>query len=298
MSDFLEDARTLLQQTSNKISEDVTDEEVIEAILLFALGIERVLKEILHRVNPLYVYKKMDFKYTVYQLYKESLLPSSNLLKKPPASSNDMIAFGLALSSVLNISKTAQLDSGKLIYLKKMRDIIAHRPLKELNLKEAKKFLLEHFIKIIHDFAKELDVNINTLVTDSTRLVIISTKCQKSVSSSVELKLSTHKQTWDKSEPTPKIIQKIEKENHEAMTISKTSDVDVIEIPCPACNNRALLFIEPDFDVEGSNSWVVGIFVSQLLCNYCGLKINDFEEIDYLELDRGLYPDPDENEYT
>ena len=87
MNNYLKDTQFFLKKASSIISRDIDEEQVIDATLFFALGIERLLKSILWSINPIYILKDQSFKNTAPILYKEELL-TKNLSSNKEFSTN------------------------------------------------------------------------------------------------------------------------------------------------------------------------------------------------------------------
>ncbi len=55
ISDYLADAQKLIRLSSPQIKASMTPEEAIQGALLFALGIEKLLKYLLAEINPIFI---------------------------------------------------------------------------------------------------------------------------------------------------------------------------------------------------------------------------------------------------
>jgi hypothetical protein len=66
-NDFHKDSFQLFKKVSKQIADNElsTDLAVVEITLLFAVGIEKLLKGLIYDVNPLYILESPDFKNSV-----------------------------------------------------------------------------------------------------------------------------------------------------------------------------------------------------------------------------------------
>lgn len=147
MNNYLKDAQLFLKKASLIISKDIGEQQIIDATLFFALGIERLLKSILWDINPIYVLKEQQFKNTAPVLYKEKLLPN-NLSNKEFSINpdSDVLTYRISLLRAKEFSTTTAKHFNTLFALSNYRDIIVHRPLNELDIDKLKK---EYFWKIL-----------------------------------------------------------------------------------------------------------------------------------------------------
>lgn len=290
-NEYLKDAAFFLRKTSAAIEEDMKKEIIIDALLFFALGMERILKGILFNLNPVYVYKIQDFKNTVSLLYKKSLLPShkknKEISQKPDA---DVLSFKRSLIRAKSISITTEKNTSLLFLLSNLRDTIAHNKLSDLNLQKSKTLLLRDFYPLIKDFSDELNQNITRFLGSyKIRLSSISAKHQESIEDKVKMKLDSHKMRWEQLKTTSGFIEKMKAKTE--LIYQSSKNVDVTD--CPACDNTALLTVEVDYDYSEGQVRPMGIFASQLKCLFCKLLVLDYDEIDYLKLNDLLIPEQD-----
>lgn len=286
-NEFLNDASFFLQRASKVIisKKEIEKGGVIEGILFFALGMERVLKAILFNLNPVYVYKSQEFKNSIYLLYKDHLLPNfqknKEIARSPDA---DVLTFKLSLLRAKAISETTEKHTSLLFSLSSYRDIIVHNNLSFLNIDKARTLLLRDFYPLISDYCKELKLPLNFFTGPvKSELVSITSEHQESIGEKIRIKLESHLQRWKEHKKESGFLEKMQEKTISIYETSKTKDSLIELIECPACNNDSLLYFELDFDYPDTTP--VGIFVSELRCLFCKLIIEDYEEIDYLKLD-------------
>lgn len=287
MSEFIQDASVFLRRAAKHIAPDMSREEVVFATLCLALGMERVLKGILHSLNPVYVYRSQDFGNTVSLLYKSKLLPSARLnrelAKEPDA---DVLTFKLSLLRARAVSETTDRHANLLFALSNSRDIIAHNTLGLLDVQKSRMLLLRDFYPLIRDYCGELGIPVSSLVrSHEVALASTSADYQESVQDRVQVKLEAHRTRWEQLQNVPGFVEKMRKRTE---SLVQRASVEVAG--CPACENDALLYWEREFDYIDGESLAVGVFVSGLRCLFCKLEVDDYQEIDFLNLDDVLLP--------
>jgi hypothetical protein len=270
---------------------------VIEGLLFFSLGMERILKGILYNLNPIYVLKAQDFKNSVSIFYKDRLLPNFKQNQEISGSPDtDVLTFKLSLLRAKSISKTTENNTALLFSLSNYRDIIAHNHLSLIDIEKAKILLLRDFYKLIRDYSNELNLKISYFLGPSEiKLASISSKYQESIEDKVKIKLESHKKRWEQLKEQPGYVDKMREKTesiYEASFKNRESFAEKLE--CPACHNLALITIEVDIDYSEGQANPIGAFVSSLKCHFCKLVIEDYDEMDYLNLNDVLVNDFEE----
>lgn len=295
-NEYLNDAAVFLNKTASAIKENMADEILIDCILFFALGMERILKGILYNLNPIYVYKTQDFKNTVFLLYKNSLLENyaqnKEISKTPDA---DVLSFKLSLLRAKSISETTEKHTSLLFSLSNSRDIIAHSTISYLDLEKAKILLLRDFFPLVSSYSKELGLPVNFFIgKNEFELASISSNYQEFIEDKINIKLEYHKKRWDQLKNVPGFLEKMKNKIDHALQSQSVNRDSYFEVaPCPACDNDSLLTVEIDFDYSEGEVHPIGAFVSKLRCLFCKLKLEDYDEIDYLDLNNVLIPEED-----
>ncbi len=295
-NEYFKDASTFLQKTASNIIEEAINIKAVESILFFALGMERILKGILYDLNPIYVYKNQDFKNTVSILYKDRL--ADNYGKNKEISNTpdaDVLSFKLSLLRAKSISQTTEKYTSLLFSLSNFRDIIAHTTLSSLDLSKAKKMLLRDFFPLLKKYSDELNIPLSYFVGPHERkLVSISIENQEFVEEKLKLKIDSHQNRWEGVRNNLSFIEKMKIKTANAIQSSDIKRDSFYELmPCPACENDALLLINIDYDYSDGHAAQTGAFVSKLKCLFCHLIIEDYDEIDHLKLNALLTPEED-----
>ena len=288
MNEYHEDASFFLRKAAKLISYLMAREEILDASLFFALGMERMLKGILYDINPIYVFKNQDFKHTAPLLYKSRLLPNASrnqeIASTPEA---DVLTFKLSLLRAKAFSGATERHSNLLFALANARDIIAHRPLSELDLDKLRLLMQRGFHPLVEDYAKEIGQKTSRFLgSEEVRLSNLSskTKREEALEEKIEAKLKSHAEQWAMRKEKPDYAQAMQAKTN---TIAAESYLNVTyeKVECPACRNDALITIEPEYDIIDREGVLVGVFVSSLRCLFCDLVLDSYEELDYVNVD-------------
>ena len=153
--EYLADAQRLIGMAGKEISADMSDQEVIASTTFFSLGVERLLKFILADVNPVFVLSNGDFKNAAPCLYKHKFVNDDQHKVTSSQPNRDVVPFRLALQRALLFSNGVKNHSQLLYSLANHRDILAHRPLSELDIPKAKRLLAKDAYKLLNDICSE-----------------------------------------------------------------------------------------------------------------------------------------------
>ncbi|MDD2270979.1 MAG: hypothetical protein PHP95_08650 [Desulfuromonadaceae bacterium] len=289
---YVDDAVFFLKNAAIAVDEKTTDEQIVFAVLSFALGMEKLLKGILFDVNPVYVYKVPDFKNTVSLLYKEKMLP--NVLKNQEISSDpdgDVLTFKLSLLRAKAISETTEKHTSLLFSLSNYRDIIVHNTLNLLESAKLRKLILGNFYPMILDYCKELGIRPDKIfAANEIKMADVSAKNQDSPEGRIKLKIAAHLKRWEQLKNMSGYIEKKSRRTDYIKTIRNRNLFFKIT-ECPACKNDSLMKVEVDLEEFDDRLLPVGAFVSGLNCQYCKFTVDDYDEIDYLKLNEHLVPE-------
>ena len=286
-NEYQNDGIQFLRRASESVSEEMSVQEIVEATLFLALGIERILKGILFAINPIYIYKLSEFKNTAPILYPH--LMTSKVDNKEVSSSPDcdVLTFRQSLSRARVFSPTTAKHVSLLVSLSNYRDIIVHNVISALDIGKAQTLLMRDLYVLLNDYREELNVEPDEIFGSHQRkLVSISITHQDSVKDRLAIKLDFHRRQWEKfSAGNADFVSKMRKRSDYIKNkINDKYETYVEEIECPACKNEALVTIEVDFDYCEGQAIATGVFVSDLQCLYCQLKIDEYDEMDALDL--------------
>jgi hypothetical protein len=279
MNEYFKDSFVFLRKAASIIDDSIDFNQMIEASLHFALGIERILKGILWDINPIYVLNDPSFKNSAPILYHEKLykVRSPEITDKP---SSDVLTYRTSLLRVLAFSRVARQFSGLLFALSEYRDIIVHRPLAELEAKKLEKLLLYDFITVIKEFSEELNIPLVDLVGDSeSKLRLLAPDFAVDIEQRMKDKIAFYKSEWELIKRNQAKMKALE-----PLLKKYSNEWNTDHMKCPACENTAIMSIEPDYEVMDGEAVITGIFPTGLRCSFCGFNASDYEEIDYLNL--------------
>lgn len=295
-NEYINDSTFFLTRAASKTKETMSTEVVVEAILFLALGVERLLKGVLFALNPVYIYKAQDFKNTVSLIYGERLLPGWKDNKEIAGSPDaDVLTFKLSLLRTKAISQTAEKHTSMMFALSNWRDIIVHNALSRLDIEKCRTLLLRDFYPLMTDFSTELNISISKFLgSHSIRLASLSSIHQESIEEKVKVRLDAHAMKWEQLRNMPGYAEKMKNKNESVLRAGANRRDTLLDlVPCPACKNDAILSGEVDFDYDDDHAWPVGVFVSSLKCLFCKLEVEDYDEIDHLELNTHFIPEED-----
>jgi len=198
-NEYQNDAMQFLRRTSDIVSEKMSSQDVVEAILFLALGMERVLKGVLFKINPAYVYKISEFKNTAPILYPHLMVSKSDGKELANSPDCDVLSFRQSLSRARFFSTASAKHMSLLFSLSNFRDIIAHNLISGLDQSKAQKLPLRDLYPLLSDFQQELNVKPEEIFgSNQRRLVSISIEHQDSVNDRLAIKLGFHKRQWER----------------------------------------------------------------------------------------------------
>ena len=286
MNEHLKDSLVFLKKYNTLISSEMDKEQVIEAILHLAIGIERILKAILWDINPVYVLKDLSFKNSAQILYKHKLISENLSNKEFKQNPNSyVLTFRTALFQAKEFSPITMKHFNALFALSNYRDTIAHRSLKELDIEKLKKFLLHDSLNIIKDYSHEFNIPLTEFIGDKIKtLEFLSKDYEGDLSEKIQRKIKFYSSEWERVKQDPTQAKRIEKlyEIH-----NDNTSFDHAE--CPACGNAAQFSAEIDYDYSDGQVWAAGVYPTALKCPFCGFSVTDDEEMDFLKLHEIFY---------
>lgn len=287
ISDYLADAQKLIRLSSPHIKASMTPEETIQGALLFALGIEKLLKYLLAEINPIFILKIADFKHSAPSLYNGRIISSGKNDEIDTKPDSDVITFRVSLGRSKAFSKAANKHSQLLFTLAHWRDVIAHRPTSELDLAKVELMLKKDAVPLIREFSEELKISLSDFFgSEETRLSELSQQLTNREKFETEMNqlLASHKTLWERRSTQAGITA--EARGLTSSLLKHTGvDFSYDGITCPACGNLCVVRIEPDYDYADGESYLSGVYAEQLHCYYCGLNMDTYEALDFVNVD-------------
>lgn len=278
LNEYVKDSVKYFHRCTPLISEKMVDSDVMDAVLFYAVAVEKILKGILWNVNPIYILEDQHFCNSAPVLYKGKFLPREDLreeISKNP--NNHVLTYKKSLLRAKEFSATTNLHATRLFALSNYRDMVLHRLTVELDTKEVIKFLLETYPLITEGYAKEFGLMVEDLVGDKIhQFDVFGKESQKVSVEKIIEKIGFYNKKWNRTKTDPGRKEEIAK-------IAKyVQQFNEGHIECPACGNAAEVDYEPDYDYSDGQSWVCGVFPVSFKCRFCGLELEDPSEIDYL----------------
>ena len=283
-NEFHNNASLLFKKISRQISDDLltNDLSVIENTLLFAIGIEKLLKSIIYDVNPLYILESPDFKNSVPFIYDSLVKDKSEISKNP---NEDVIAFQSSVLRATAFSKTALDNKNTLMKIKNARDIIVHHNFNKLEINELKTLLQRDFYPLLSSFSTEhiLGGQTNFFNNLNAKLATISSALQDNIEEQIKLKIEGTLSYWD----TLKGTHTYKRENSELKTVDLLKRDFVYPAECPSCKNIAVVYTLPimEFNPYRNEMIQTGLETKALKCVFCNLEVTDYKELDYLKIE-------------
>ncbi|GBC59191.1 hypothetical protein DENIS_0127 [Desulfonema ishimotonii] len=282
MNPYFKNAKTLLRIAEKNISNSMSYEDLIYSSLFFGIGIESLLKGVIYDVNPIFIYIDESFHNIVPVLYKNKIKQRDNNIDKKKLKSNpdkNVLSYTESLNRAAFLSETTYENKQTIFRLKDVRDTIAHCLLSDLD-EERLKNIVSQFKILVAKYENELDMKFIEAVVNQEDLE----KYKLELTTKLQEKMKKHKNIWENNKGDKSYVLK-------ARTNTITMDSACFEadnsylITCPACSQKAVLFIFEEYGMNDYAETVVeNIFVKNLSCSFCKLHIKDTEEIDYLKL--------------
>jgi len=280
LNEYVVDSKKYFHRCTPLISTRMSDVDTIDAILFYAVAVEKVLKGILLNVNPVYILEAQDFCNTAPILYGEKLLSKDSFGKEISKSPNrDVITYRKSLLRAKEFSPTTNQNCTSLHKLSDYRDTVLHRPTSEINCKDAAQFLIETYPLITEGYAKEFGVAVEEFVGDKIHLFdAFGRQAHKISVEKIIEKIGLYNRKWNRTKNDPGRKEEIAKVNNYVQEYGGHG------VDCPACGNLAEVDYEPDYDYADGQSYMCGVFPVSVKCAFCGLELFEPSELDYLRM--------------
>jgi hypothetical protein len=294
MNDFLQDACLFLNMAENAREEGPQLRRSLQGVLFFALGIERILKAILHDLNPTFVLVDPGFSNALPALFQKHILEAEKNAKEIVAKPNqDVITLRTSILRTKLVSPTVRDHRAVLFRLADYRDIICHHRLGLLDEAIVTAILWRDFPIVTEAFSAELNLTKQVLVGVSDRAKM-EAEAVEEAPRRLDRLLDQHRRIYDDLRSKTADYDTIAaKRTQAALQRGSPGDWFLVGISCPACGHEAVLTGEVDYDVVDREPVPMGVFASSLTCYSCDLHLDDPFDLDYLKLHDLLQPDPD-----
>lgn len=286
---YIQSSYLFFQESAARINTEMTNLDVFQSVLNFAIGMERLLKGIIFNINPTYILLNPDFNHSLKILYKDKIVnikDRDSILASSPTA--DVITFRNSLLRAAEVSRATQKNKNRLFGLSNFRDIIVHNNLELIDEVKARLLIQRDFYFTLLDFSDEIGISRKDIFGwHEDRIREISKTHQKDRVNLLRIKIEEHRRKWGNISQDPKIIKQKSASTDELLESNSR-----YETTCPACNQRAVLFAEADYvvDLENAEKLITGEFARLIHCEYCGLHISDEIELDELGYGKSFNP--------
>jgi hypothetical protein len=287
---YLEDAKAQLSLAAALVKDESTSLEQWQAVLLAAIGIEKLLKCVLARTNPALVLKTIDYESTVIACHLEQVTATEKVAELKKKATADVVTMKTAVQRASLFSSAVKDHSQFIHALADMRDIAAHRPWIEVEPTRVRIMLCRDLYLAIADISKSLDLNPATFFQGhAVRLYQLSEQvtAAENLNAQMASLLAQHRAKWEERKGKPNLVEAARK-----LTFSRMAAEPYVEdCKCPACGNDALAVLEPDIDYdydeeEGTAyATVIGVSVDRIQCFYCSLLLDKYDQLRYVDAD-------------
>jgi hypothetical protein len=258
------------------------DFSIVQNTLLFAVGVEKLLKGILYDINPLYILESPDFKNSVFIVYQSFIKNDSEIKKK--GNDDNVIAFQSSVLRATVFSNAALENKNTLMKLKDARDKIVHHNLNKVDTDELRILLKRDFYPLLCAFTDEhsLGGQMNFFHNLHSKLAKISSSLQGDIEKQIKLKVESSRSYWD----TLKGTSTFKRRKCELLTAEALRSDFAFPVDCPSCSNKAIVYTTPimEFDNYTNQNKQTGLDTKALKCKFCNLELTDYKELDFLKI--------------
>lgn len=293
---YLNDAKGHIGLAAPAIVKDARNDQRFQAVVLVAVGIEKLLKHIIAKINPALILKSQDFDSVVLHCHREEITAIDRLPELEKKASPDVITLKASIQRASIFSKGVK-DNAQFIHtLADFRDIALHRSCEELDIQKVDRLLCRDLYNVIRDISADLSLSPKDFLGEhSARLENLSETliAQDNFQASMEALLERHRRIWKERATNATTVSHAEK----VTTAYLTKRSETAECPCPACGNLAVATLEPDYDYdydpdEGTTyGYISGVYVTDIQCLYCSLKLDEYDQLKYVDADALLEGD-------
>lgn len=289
-SRYLKDAKSHISLAAPAIAKGATNDQRFQAVVLVAVGIEKLLKHIIAEVNPALILKSQDFDSVVLHCHREAITAMDRIADIEKKASPDVITLKASIQRASIFSKGVK-DNAQLIHtLADFRDIALHRSSEELDAVRVDRLLCRDLYSVIRDISVDLSLSAQDFFGEnSARLEVLSNEliAHDNFQIGMQALLERHRKIWEGRSKNTTTVSHAEKATSAYLAkLNETTDC-----PCPACGNLALATLEPDYDYDydpddGTTFGVIsGVYVTRIQCLYCSLKLDEYDQLKYVDAD-------------
>lgn len=290
---FLDDAVYCLRRASRALSDDMGRDQLYDATIYYAFGIEKVCKAIVHDVNPVFLLENPKFENAAAVFYPDRLLPP--VLKKfetEKGYDRQLHAFKASMLMAAKFCKVVEDHIGAFTQLADYRGIVAHRSIGEMDTAAAARFLVKTFYPTVVVLAEALEFEETDCFDtpkkqEELRKASDAILAKEDFADEMRALLARHKAMWDARKTDPEEVEK-RKATTRAVLAHRMQGLYSTEMTCPACGQPCVLFYRFVDKIEDDAIATVGGYAVGLACFFCDLKIQGYGAIDHFKLNEQL----------
>ncbi|MDI9239870.1 hypothetical protein QLQ15_13240 [Lysobacter sp. LF1] len=284
-SDYAHDSIAQLSIAAGYIKANMNNDERTIALVFSAIGIEKLLKFVIAEVNPSFVLKSQDFESTVLACHRDQVA-AERIGDIESKAKTDVLTMRAAVQRASFFSAAARKHSQVIHALADARDIAVHRPTRELDVAKVDVLLTRDIYRVVEDVSCSTTLSIDQLLGGHRgRLSNLSRQIAErdNVQAKVKALLAESLELWAGRQTRGGVV-----EGAEAVTQKCLSMMDnAVSCVCPACGNKAIAYVEPDWDFDADDQvvYATGVSVREIKCFYCSLMLDEYDELQYVRAD-------------
>lgn len=285
MNCYWNDAQRFLCRVPPLICEKMEDDSIIDACLFFAIGIERMLKAILFDINPLFILQNPDYSNSAPLLYGTKVKGKADKKQFADKPNADVLTIGNSLFRAHPFSESVTLHRGDLHRLSNFRDIIVHCSLAEHTISDWGNFVALNFVPIVNDVLLEHNFDfcdfLRVDVSTRQRLEQVSenVKNKLNIETRVRAEVAEKRNIWQSRCTDTVFIERVTAATRTKLRSEPENGNYFADVRCPACQQYALVEIEPDYDWCDHENIQIGATPVAIECQYCTLSMKDYLEL-------------------
>lgn len=288
---YLADAKSHLALAAKHIKQGMNNDDRFQAVICAAVGVEKLLKYLIAKVNPALILKTMNFNNIVTAFHLERVATANGAAKIKKEADTDVITLFASIEHALYFCDGVKTHKGALHQLRSYRDLLVHRPSDEVEAGKCDVLLCRDLYTAINAISACADETAASLFGEEhARLAALSLETATAINLRQRMValLEEHRLLWLANSEDPAAVALADQQTDYALERGGVNRTD-----CPACGNPAIETFELEFDwdwdeIENQPTQVVvGGYTTGIYCHYCGLSLTGYDEIEYVENMRG-----------
>lgn len=284
---YLKDAQDHFAAAAPLIGLETSPAEQWQAVLISAIGTEKLLKHLLCRINPCLALKAVDFENIVFAWHADKVISPEKLADLRKKANPDVVTFKISVQRGAHFSTAVGQYAPFLHWLADLRDMAAHRPWSEVNEDQARIALCRDLYVAIEAIASDIGLDAAHLWgSHRPRLQALSASMAQKLNVSLQMAklLKRHRDGWAERSKDPALMSAAERSTHN--TLAKEPYVE--ECQCPACGSIALAILTPDVEYTHDRNadvpvaHVVGVSIVAIRCSYCLLRLETYDQLQHV----------------